>query len=932
MPDNEDSQPGNRHSVVSAISARILDSEHKCPLMRRFRKPGRSAGLQRRQPARGAFGTLKSMHNSADIDYVPKRQGKARVTRKGRTMSHKRFLKILLVVLSLALWAGTANATSPTNFAATDASSNPVTAVSLTYIAGGGGNQSLAGGTITIGLTAGNQDVSDGYTVSATGWPGWLTSLGTGTTNIANGATNNVNIAVNVGSLPANPAYPATYTYTVLFQQNGHANLAIPVTLSLLNSPLTLGPFLPFGAVGSNFTNNNQSFAMRLASPDANFNPTTFALDPATLPAWINPSVTPAPTFSTIYTTGTDITSATVAFALDPGVTPALAPGIYKASVGFTATGYGEYYVPITLSVSNPAPTLLLKEGIDGTVLNRTWSAGANIPIPSVTPYSSLEPIPFNATCTITLSNGGSPATCAATPASSVAYSWGTVVNVPGLLASYFNKIPLGNTVTVAITITPTTGTTPPTTTITYIYTLVPIPATVTGLNPSAVAPLSSNLYSTVVLVQGTGFVSAADVALGSGLGATKVWLGATPASTYAVMSSTLMAVTVPANAMTTIPSGSTSATLAIGVANYSGGVAPSAPTSSYNLTITTGPVVYGLTSAATFKQPTPGNSPNVAAYELISIFGANFMSSATGVSGTLDSYNKFPTTLPISGNGTSAITLTVTFTIGSGKTATTYLAPIIFANSTQINAIVPSGVTVGATPNVTVTTAGSTTVPLAANVVTADPGIYTMGSDGFGQGAILNITSPGGVVTTTVNGLAANGAFVAQAGETISVYATGLGAPDSTGADAITNKSTLFPSGCIAISNTTKGSPGYLQIVNTSATGYTSPKWTSIDGAVITVGSNALLSGLLPPCMQSPVSVVITNAAGATVTLSGNSIGYAGFVSGAVAGLYQINATLPASFTGAFSDGTNITPGTAYPIQVNIGAFSSPSTATIQF
>jgi uncharacterized protein (TIGR03437 family) len=86
---------------------------------------------------------------------------------------------------------------------------------------------------------------------------------------------------------------------------------------------------------------------------------------------------------------------------------------------------------------------------------------------------------------------------------------------------------------------------------------------------------------------------------------------------------------------------------------------------------------------------------------------------------------------------------------------------------------------------------------------------------------------------------------------------------------------------------------------------------------------------------MESPVSVVITNpTTGGTLTLSGNSIGYAGFSSGAVAGLYQINATLPASLTGVFSDGTSITTGsnTAYPIHVIIGAFTSPSTATIEF
>jgi len=167
-----------------------------------------------------------------------------------------------------------------------------------------------------------------------------------------------------------------------------------------------------------------------------------------------------------------------------------------------------------------------------------------------------------------------------------------------------------------------------------------------------------------------------------------------------------------------------------------------------------------------------------------------------------------------------------------------------------------------------------------------------------------------------------------ALANDTLSIYVTGLGAPDSTAADALSNKSTLFPSACVAISNTAKATPGYLQVVNTTAAGYTSPKWTTIDGAVISYGPNTLLAGL-PPCMNSPVTVVIGTAPN-TLTLSGNSIGYAGFASSAVAGLYQINATLPSTLN--WSNGTSINTSATYPIQVTIGGVASPATATVQF
>ena len=56
-------------------------------------------------------------------------------------------------------------------------------------------------------------------------------------------------------------------------------------------------------------------------------------------------------------------------------MTPALPPGIYTANVGFTVATFGEYYVMVSLAVSNPSPTLLLKEGVDGAEFDASWSA-----------------------------------------------------------------------------------------------------------------------------------------------------------------------------------------------------------------------------------------------------------------------------------------------------------------------------------------------------------------------------------------------------------------------------------------------------------------------------------------------------------------------------------------------------------------------------
>jgi len=845
-------------------------------------------------------------------------------------MSHKSFLKILLVVLSLALWAGTANASSPTAFTATtmvQGVATPVTApLQLIYVVNGGSvaAQTLDAQTVTINLVNGAADPSS-YTISQSGWPNWLAPIANASTPTSVGSQSPVSLVfqVKLAGIPVPTAYPATYSYTVLFQEPTFADMPVTFQLVLCNSPLSVSTsaLVPFTAVGATLSPASQAINMGLVGAGPWGDPVTFTLDPSRVPSWLDPSDVLA---NAGHASGTQANQDVYTFTLDTGVTPAMSPGIYTANVGFLVTGFGEYFVPFTLTVSNPAPTLLLKEGIDGTVVNSTWSAGMSIPMPAVTPYSSNEPVPFNVSCSITLSVDGSTPACTPSATSGMAYSWGSVVNVPGLLKTYFNNVALGNTVTVSLTVTPAVGTNPSSITITYIYTLTPVPAVLVSSSPSAVAPLGSSSYSTVVLLQGTGFVSSTNIKANSGLVPTQVWLGATKAaaSTVAVISSTLMSVSIPSNAMPTIPADSTSTTLAIGVANYNGS-APSAPTSSYNLTITNAPVVYGVTSTATYKQPALGSSPSVAAYELISIFGANFMDSTitAGISETLDGYNRVPTTLTISGSGANAVTLQVAFTVVSGKTTTNYLAPIIYADQTQINAIVPSGMTVGGTASMTVTTAGSTTVPLTVNVVTADPGVFTMASDGMGPGAILNVTSAG---STTVNG----SGHPALASDTLSIYVTGLGAPDSTAADAATNKSTLFPSACVAISNTAKGTPGYLQVVNTATAGYTPPKWTTIDGAVISYGPNTLLGGL-PPCMNSPVTVVIGTAPN-ILTLSGNSIGYAGFASSAVAGLYQINATLPSTLN--WSNGTAIVTGASYPIQVTIGGVASPATATVQF
>jgi uncharacterized protein (TIGR03437 family) len=390
------------------------------------------------------------------------------------------------------------------------------------------------------------------------------------------------------------------------------------------------------------------------------------------------------------------------------------------------------------------------------------------------------------------------------------------------------------------------------------------------------------------------------------------------------VVSPTALVVTIPASSLQFFtPSATvTTAKLYIGVANQVGASAPSVSATGFkpdaytSLDVTTNPVIQAITSTASYLQPNPGSMPNVAPYDLVSIFGANFTPGITSATiATPDAtYQKYPTSLTVGASGTGAsaknVVLQVTFTgaVGTGASAkaTTYSAPILFANADQINVVVPSGLNTG-TVQVSVAS-GTTATPPASdkfpvNYVAADPGIFTLTSEGTGQGAIVNTST--GVVNGPGNG--------AQQGvETIAIYMTGLGVPNSTAADTASSSPIAYPGSCVSVSS-------YLSLVNTSVTTGTkytapTPAWTGLEGALMT----RVASGLFAPCMLN------TTSTSAIVTVSFNGgpaqpVAYAGFVSGSVAGLYQVNVAVPAGLTTLQAGPVTI------PLTVTVGTLTSP-------
>lgn len=809
--------------------------------------------------------------------------------------------------------AGQPDFTIPVNLTITSAASpltsNPV-AVTLSYVKGAGASQPAA----SVGAVISSDDLAfDNYTVTA-GFPTWLTV--TPTTSMAKVGTTDI-LTFAAASAQANAlAAGSTNTYTVHLAVASNPDLTVLVTLKVLAQPLIPNPtavtlsYVKAGAVPTT-TINMKVAAGAVAAP--------FTLNVSTVPVWL--------TVTGGNATANSGAGATVTLTGVDAVLKGLATGNFNANLVFTATGSTPLTIPVSLTVSNTAANISIKDGATGVVqanaatIAAVYPPSGALPTPIMVPFSTNEPISFTASCAVTSSYsayaGATPCTLS-TGASSgvsvtgVAYTWGTPVTTTFDNNLFNNGTPIGTVIMETITVTAGAQTL----TLRYQYTVQPInPGTIT-ISPTSAHQIAANT-SLVVTITGTNFVRPSDILPGSPVVPTQVFVGAANTNLSAssvVISATTMMVTIPQTSIPAFPSGKTTVTLPIGVANQTSAAAVTAPTVSANLTVTTAPVIYAVTSTATYSQPAPGGKPTIAPYELISIFGANF-GGVSNVNGTADAFGKFGTSVNMSGAGTTAspyVVLKVTFKTGDGKTS--YSAPILFANSTQINAIVPSATVAGANLNVFVSS-GSGSTPASSDafpvsIVAADPGIFTTTSAGVGQGAILN---QDGSVNKVGN--------EAQAGDIVAIYMTGLGAPNSAGVDAAPTGAVSYPDNCVQVSNTGKGTPGYLQVVNTKDAnlGYTvlpSPAWTNIDGAVI---NGARLYGNFPPCMTAVPATAVTvtfTASGVDVPVTGNSVKYVGLVSGSVAGLYQVNVAIPA--------GLAPTIPTTVPVMVTLGTSGS--------
>jgi uncharacterized protein (TIGR03437 family) len=599
-----------------------------------------------------------------------------------------------------------------------------------------------------------------------------------------------------------------------------------------------------------------------------------FVVDPTTVPFWL--SVTPAGNATSV-TAGTPLTVSFVATSA-AGTLPA---GAYATSVGFAVNGYAELTVPVTLTVSGAASTLSVNWVYNGTSTAITsnqvatpilWAYGsATLPSVTLNLVSSNDPITFSSSSAVT-TNGPEDWIQLPSP-NGIAYNYGTGLTVNFAKDALANAT-VGSTMTGTVTITYGTSTF-----VVNIAIEVTEPAAaVSSIFPQETPALTSGTLTVVVNGSGLGgtnqgYTHQTTVSLTYGpSGASSGTLGAgnLTGGSVSYLNTNTMVLTIPYQ--DTAGVSILGQTVSLSISNPTINTTPATAT----LFVTSNPIIYSVTDAAALQENEPGTATNVAPYELVTIFGNNFCPTCTAPVSAPVTNNRYPTSLVAPAGGSN--TLTVTFYKGGGTGLSGLTSPIsgyiVFASNTQINALVPSNIGTLTAPMQVVVAYGPTSgsqTPSNDNVaylvapVLANPGIFTTSSSGQGQGAILN---QDGTVNSSSN--------KETPGSVISIYASGLGTPDSTAAYAAA-KAAAFPTTCISVQN-------YV-----TAAALSSP--ATPDGAII---ETSLLTpdNLYAPCFSTTNQITVT-IGGSAATLK-----YAGWVAGSVAGLYQINVAVPTKTT----------------------------------
>jgi uncharacterized protein (TIGR03437 family) len=566
-------------------------------------------------------------------------------------------------------------------------------------------------------------------------------------------------------------------------------------------------------------------------------------------------------------------------------VCDSLAPGVYTAPVHIDVSGQGDKIVTFTLLISNKAPILGVQEGTTRVI---PWVIGSAIPTPTITAQSTDTPIAYTLTTSGTLAP-----IISAGQTSGLAYSFGTPINVtfdPLLFAAALPNTTLTGTVAI-------TWGSPAAVLVVTITIQVQSPgALITALSPGTLPTALPGVTPFAVAVTGVGFVPSADPLYKTKVGiVTGGSIVADGNITVSIINPSNMTLYIAVNSadnanLPFAPSGA-GGPVTIGVCNPGGGTC-SVPTSTQVLNIGNAPIIQAVTSSASLTEVTAPTLPTIAPYDMVSLFGANFCSSiGTGcltntiLFGNPDAITQtYPVQLSPDLSGTLRQLQVLFYT--HSTTTLIGTAPLLFATNGQINALVPASICPAgvcpATVDIAVSFNAVKSVPFQVNVAYTDPGIFTIGADGQGNGAILDLTWKL-ITPTNLAGMrnAASGytPFTFGDSDVVQLYMTGLGIPDS-------NHAGLgWSANCVTIAS-----------YETSLGALTGTTFTALDGTLI------LQSPLTAPAQVPCLKASGTDAP--TVTIGGvaGAVVYAGWAPNEVAGLYQVNVQLPASTAGPFA------------------------------
>jgi uncharacterized protein (TIGR03437 family) len=191
-------------------------------------------------------------------------------------------------------------------------------------------------------------------------------------------------------------------------------------------------------------------------------------------------------------------------------------------------------------------------------------------------------------------------------------------------------------------------------------------------------------------------------------------------------------------------PAGAAAQSIAVDPAGLVHAVGLTGIASTVNATQAPSPSVFGISNAAGLVQV----SGRIAPGELISICGPHVGPPT-------------PATLVIDGSGRVATTLSGTTVLIGGVPA-----PLLYVSDTQINAVVPFGISAQTSTHVRVTSHGTTLPDFPVTVVSTAPGIF--------------LKTDGSAAALNQDGSLNSASNPAKSGSVITFWATGTGAVDA--------------------------------------------------------------------------------------------------------------------------------------------------------